>query len=158
MLLHLFGANTAGKTMQELRAMFFARIDNALASLLRGCWHTNMLGPIRLGGHSYRVCVGCGIKRLFDEQTLVCYGRYGYDVQRLAAEETLNRRSQWGSGGWLSPPVLLDATINELRLSARSGACCPAIRVSLLVRDKAGLVRKFAAYSPRRPNREPADR
>ena len=55
--------------------------------LLRGCWHTKMGWPMREGDHSYQVCLGCGIKRLFDEKRFRGYGPYAYDVKELIARE-----------------------------------------------------------------------
>ena len=43
--------------------------------------------PMREGDHSYQVCLGCGIKRLFDEKKFRGYGPYGYDVKELIARE-----------------------------------------------------------------------
>lgn len=51
----------------------------------RGCWHGKMSWPISAEGHSYQVCLGCGIKRLFDEKAFRRYGPYSYDLQRLVA-------------------------------------------------------------------------
>jgi hypothetical protein len=53
--------------------------------LLRGCWHTQLSWPVRSQGHSYQVCLGCGIKRLFDEKAFRAYGPYSYDLKRLIA-------------------------------------------------------------------------
>ena len=53
--------------------------------LFRGCWHSKMSWPIRVQEHSYQVCMGCGTKRLFDEQTFQAYGPYSYDLNRLIA-------------------------------------------------------------------------
>ncbi|MBV9484133.1 MAG: hypothetical protein JO249_25785 [Acidobacteria bacterium] len=44
-----------------------------------------MSWPIRVQENSYQVCLGCGIKRLFDEQVFRSYGPYGYDINRLIA-------------------------------------------------------------------------
>jgi len=41
--------------------------------------HRNMSWPLSVQGSSYRVCLGCGIKRLFDEPTFTSYGPYSYD-------------------------------------------------------------------------------
>jgi hypothetical protein len=46
-----------------------------------------MSWPVRSQGYSYQVCLGCGIKRLFDEQSFRAYGPYGYDLNRLIAAE-----------------------------------------------------------------------
>ena len=62
--------------------------------LLRGCWHSKMGWPMREGNHSYQVCLGCGIKRLFDEKKIRGYGPYGYDVKELIAREQAVRARQ----------------------------------------------------------------
>jgi hypothetical protein len=67
----------------------------AVAFLLRGCWHTDLGWPIREGHHSYQVCLGCGIKRLFDENTFCGYGPYGYNMNELIARERAMRMRQW---------------------------------------------------------------
>jgi hypothetical protein len=53
--------------------------------LVRGCWHGKMSWPVRAQDHTYQVCLGCGIKRLFDEQEFRAYGPYSYDFNRLIA-------------------------------------------------------------------------
>jgi len=58
----------------------------AVVLVLRGCWHRKMSWPIRYQQHSYQVCVGCGIKRLFDEESFRAYGPYSYDLTRLIAQ------------------------------------------------------------------------
>lgn len=68
-------------------------IAGAAVTVLRGCWHQNMSWPIRVQEHTYQVCLGCGIKRLFDEQGFRGYGPYSYDLQRLIAWER-SRRSK----------------------------------------------------------------
>jgi hypothetical protein len=56
--------------------------------MLRGCWHADMGWPVRHDDEfSYQVCMGCGIKRLFDPKTFRAYGPYGYDVVELIARE-----------------------------------------------------------------------
>jgi hypothetical protein len=47
-----------------------------------------MSWPVRYQQHSYQVCLGCGIKRLFDEKAFRAYGPYSYDLDRLVASET----------------------------------------------------------------------
>ena len=64
-----------------------AGAGGAAMFLLRGCWHRRMGWPMREGDHSYQVCLGCGIKRLFDEKKFRGYGPYGYDVKGLIARE-----------------------------------------------------------------------
>ncbi len=95
MMLELLGtgANKAARAVQHLVAVS-GRLETARAVLLRGCWHSKMGWPIRLDGYTYRVCLGCGIKRLFDEGALACYGGYGYDVEQLAAEWALHRERE----------------------------------------------------------------
>lgn len=44
-----------------------------------------MSWPVRAQEHSYQVCLGCGIKRLFDENAFRAYGPYSYDLNRLIA-------------------------------------------------------------------------
>jgi hypothetical protein len=53
-----------------------------------------MSWPVRAQECSYQVCLGCGIKRLFDEQGFRSYGPYSYDLNRLI---TWSRRMQNGS-------------------------------------------------------------
>ena len=57
----------------------------AAVFLFRGCWHNKMSWPVRMQGRSYQVCLGCGIKRLFDEKTFRAYGPYSYDIHKLLA-------------------------------------------------------------------------
>jgi len=59
--------------------------------LLRGCWHSKMSWPVRAQEHSYQVCLGCGIKRLFDENSFTAYGPYSYDLHRLIAWDRLRK-------------------------------------------------------------------
>ena len=44
-----------------------------------------MSWPVRAQNRSYQVCLGCGIKRLFDEENFRAYGPYSYDLNRLIA-------------------------------------------------------------------------
>jgi len=53
------------------------------ALVLGGCRHKNMGWPIWLEGCSYRVCLDCGAKRVFDEATLHGYGPYSYHTSEL---------------------------------------------------------------------------
>ncbi len=62
-------------------------IAGAAVVVLRGCWHRKMSWPIRVEGYSYQVCLGCGIKRLFDEETFHGYGSYSYDLHELIARD-----------------------------------------------------------------------
>lgn len=51
----------------------------------RGCWHRKMSWPIEVQGYKYQVCLGCGIKRLFNETTFSAYGPFRYDLDELIA-------------------------------------------------------------------------
>ncbi len=66
-------------------------VAGAAVLVLRGCWHRKMSWPVRCQEHSYQVCLGCGIKRLFDEKSFRAYGPYSYDLNRLIAQEAANR-------------------------------------------------------------------
>jgi|SRR5271157_1514320 len=55
--------------------------------LLRGCWHRKMSWPVRGQGYAYQVCLGCGVKRLFDEQRFRSYGPFKWDLDELIAWE-----------------------------------------------------------------------
>ena len=59
--------------------------------IFRGCWHGKMSWPVRFHDHSYQVCLGCGIKRLFDEDAFRGYGPYSYDLERLLAHDQAKR-------------------------------------------------------------------
>ncbi|HTR65785.1 MAG TPA: hypothetical protein VMH85_08435 [Terriglobales bacterium] len=58
-------------------------LAGAAVVLFRGCWHRRMSWPVRAQDRSYQVCLGCGIKRLFDETAFQAYGPYSYDLNRL---------------------------------------------------------------------------
>ena len=71
--------------------MMATGVAGAALVVFRGCWHSKMSWPVRLQNHSYQVCVGCGIKRLFDERDFRSYGPYSYDLNRLISWD-LKRR------------------------------------------------------------------
>jgi len=56
--------------------------------LLRGCWHRKMSWPVRAQGYAYQVCLGCGVKRLFDEAHFRSYGPFQYDLNDLIVWES----------------------------------------------------------------------
>jgi hypothetical protein len=58
-------------------------VAGAAVLLFRGCWHRKMSWPVRSQNHTYQVCLGCGIKRLFDEKSFRAYGPFSYDLNRL---------------------------------------------------------------------------
>jgi hypothetical protein len=62
-------------------------LEAAKALVFGGCLHRKMGWPIWLGGHSYRVCLDCGAKRLFDEATLRGYGPYSYQIRDLLGRQ-----------------------------------------------------------------------
>jgi len=72
-------------------------IAGAVVVAFRGCWHRKMSWPVRAQGHSYQVCVGCGIKRLFDEQDFRSYGPFSYNLADLI-EWDRNHRNPPPSG------------------------------------------------------------
>lgn len=53
--------------------------------VIRGCWHRKMSWPVRAQGYAYQVCLGCGVKRLFDENRFRAYGPFRYDLDELIA-------------------------------------------------------------------------
>jgi len=65
-----------------------------MAVVFRGCWHRRMSWPVRAQGYAYQVCLGCGVKRLFDEDVFRGYGPYSYDLQRLIARDQARRLKQ----------------------------------------------------------------
>jgi hypothetical protein len=78
-------------------------VAGAAVLVLRGCWHRKMSWPVRFQQHSYQVCLGCGIKRLFDEKSFCAYGPFSYDLNKLiswdldqrakiAADESVQQR------------------------------------------------------------------
>ena len=56
----------------------------------RGCWHRKMSWPIGIQGYSYQVCLSCGAKRLFDENTFSAYGPFRYDLNELIAHPVVD--------------------------------------------------------------------
>lgn len=52
-----------------------------------------MSWPVRSQECSYQVCLGCGIKRLFDERAFRSYGPYNYDLNELIAWDRDRRRA-----------------------------------------------------------------
>src|SRR5689334_23363209 len=66
-------------------------VAGAAIVVFRGCWHRKMSWPIRVQDRSYQVCMGCGIKRLFDEKAFRSYGPYSYDLNRLISWDHSHR-------------------------------------------------------------------
>jgi len=85
-------AETASEKRAKSKSRWFwpagviaAGVTGAAVVMMRGCWHRKMSWPLSVHGSSYRVCLGCGIKRLFDEPTFTSYGPYSYDLNDLNA-------------------------------------------------------------------------
>ena len=72
-------------------------LAGAAVLAFRGCWHGKMSWPIGGQGYSYQVCLSCGAKRLFNENTFSAYGPFRYDLNELSAWER--------SKGPHAPPV-----------------------------------------------------
>lgn len=62
--------------------------------LFRGCRHRKMSWPVRAAGECYQVCTGCGIKRLFNEESFSAYGPFSYDLDKLIAHKRRQNISQ----------------------------------------------------------------
>lgn len=96
-------ANTEGSSGWLQRLWPLGVVSTALAGvalvLLRGCWHRKLSWPVRAQGYSYRVCMGCGVKRLFDEETFRSYGPYRYDLKDLV--DWLHRQNRLPAKGGL---------------------------------------------------------
>ncbi len=60
-------------------------LAGAVLVAFRGCWHRRMSWPVRMQGCAYQVCLGCGAKRLFDEERFRAYGPYRYSLNELIA-------------------------------------------------------------------------
>jgi hypothetical protein len=69
-------------------------IAGAAVLVFRGCWHRKMSWPVRYQQHSYQVCLGCGIKRLFDEKSFRAYGPYSYDLNHLVSWDLAEREKR----------------------------------------------------------------
>jgi hypothetical protein len=65
---------------------------------LRGCWHRRMSWPVRAQGHSYQVCLGCGVKRLFDDERFCSYGPFRYDLNELIGWADKNKPEPLAGG------------------------------------------------------------
>src|ERR1700722_12840491 len=87
------GLGTQGKTRAKRRrsGLFWpfgvavSGVAGGLLVALRGCWHRRMSWPVGTQGHSYQVCLGCGVKRLFDEDRFRSYGPFRYGLNELIA-------------------------------------------------------------------------
>lgn len=96
---------------------------------------TSPFWPMREGEHSYQMCLGWGIKRLFDQSKFRGYGPYGYDVKELiararaaayaAAAQTYLRRVVSVIASLEKGPKLLDRTLHSILCAERyvKGVC-----------------------------------
>ena len=66
-------------------------LAGAALFLLRGCWHRKMSWPVRSQNYAYQVCLGCGVKRLFDEKNFRSYGPFHNDLNELIAWESARK-------------------------------------------------------------------
>jgi hypothetical protein len=75
-------------------------VAGVVDSAFRGCWHSKMSWPVGVQGYSYQVCLGCGAKRLFDEDTFSAYGPFRYDLNAsVSSQESGGGESTEVSGG-----------------------------------------------------------
>lgn len=89
--MHPIGAEKAEKSKKINWWWPAHAVANSLAGAvvvaLRGCWHGRMSWPVGIQGYSYQVCLNCGAKRLFNEDTFSAYGPFRYDLNELIAAE-----------------------------------------------------------------------
>ncbi len=98
------GLGTQGKTRAKRHrsGLFWpfgvavSGVAGGLLVALRGCWHRRMSWPVGTQGHSYQVCLGCGVKRLFDEDRFRSYGPFRYDLNELIAWKRKNTAESAG--------------------------------------------------------------
>jgi|SRR5208337_648263 len=67
------------------RGVAATSLAGAAVMAFRGCWHGKTSWPIGVEGYSYQVCLSCGAKRLFDEDTFSAYGPFQNDLADLVA-------------------------------------------------------------------------
>jgi hypothetical protein len=75
------------------RGVAATSLAGAAVMAFRGCWHGKMSWPIGVEGYSYQVCLSCGAKRLFDEDTFSAYGPFRNDLNELIAWEKPRNRN-----------------------------------------------------------------
>jgi hypothetical protein len=81
-------------------AVVVSSVAGVVDSAFRGCWHSKMSWPVGVQGYSYQVCLGCGAKRLFDEDTFSAYGPFRYDLNAsFSPQESGVTESSEVSGG-----------------------------------------------------------
>jgi len=69
-------------------------LAGAVGVAFRGCLHGRLSWPVAVRGYSYRVCLSCGAKRLFDEKTFTGYGPYRYDLnESITPEKSVGQES-----------------------------------------------------------------
>jgi hypothetical protein len=80
-------------------------LAGAAVVAFRGCWHRRMGWPIAVEGCSYQVCLSCGAKRLFDENTFRAYGPFRYDLNELSAWEKSAKPKSHPAADVSQPPA-----------------------------------------------------
>jgi len=50
-----------------------------------GCWHSNMGRPITAVGETYRACLDCGARRLFDAKSWTMNGPYYFENENTTS-------------------------------------------------------------------------
>jgi hypothetical protein len=74
-------------------------VAGVVNSAFRGCWHSKMSWPVGVQGYSYQVCLSCGAKRLFDEDTFSAYGPFRYDLNAGVSPQASEGRESSGVSG-----------------------------------------------------------
>ena len=92
-------------------------VAGAAVLVFRGCWHRKMSWPVRYQQHSYQVCLGCGIKRLFDEKAFCAYGPFSYDLNRLIAWDA-EKRAKEAAADSVEQRLAEDCNDNPIRKTA----------------------------------------
>jgi hypothetical protein len=67
-------------------------VAGVVDSAFRGCWHSKMSWPVGVQGYSYQVCLSCGAKRLFDEDSFSAYGPFRYDLNAVLGSQKADVR------------------------------------------------------------------
>lgn len=83
---------TKAKRWWPVAAVASGLAGAAAVAAFRGCWHGKMGWPVCGEGYSYQVCLSCGAKRLFDENTFRAYGPFRYELNELIGWEKSRRR------------------------------------------------------------------
>ncbi len=60
------------------------RLDHFLTRAF-GCWHSNMGRPITAVDETYRACLDCGARRLFDAKSWTMNGPYYFENENTTS-------------------------------------------------------------------------